>query len=270
MDQSSQFNQKYTYMFVLRNSRESAKLLDIFSLTAALYMGLVAVVCFIPFHIHWSLPMLCLCAYSTTPPPFHRLSSFSSCINLSFHNSCPCPFISLRLVTFSISPFSPFLSIDFALLILLSTPHSSFLPGLSGISLWRWIWSLCVSTATNAFRTSWNVGWPGVSLTRKRRRRNYYPCVCDPCFHLPLHFCHFYFGQFPPSFLFVSMLFLFHCPHTLNMLHSTLFFRSVIVSLPGFTAKLLKIVVVKIQILHMIKWLNAGFSKEPARSTCQI
>lgn len=61
--------------------------------------------------------------------------------------------------------------------------HSASFPTLSGISLWRWIWSQCASTATNACQTTWGAAWPSVSVTPKRRRRSrWYPCVCDALF----------------------------------------------------------------------------------------
>lgn len=62
----------------------------------------------------------------------------------------------------------------------LSHFHLCFLPALSGISLWRWIWSRCANTAMSASLMTWNVGWPSENVTQKRRRRNWYPCVCDP------------------------------------------------------------------------------------------
>lgn len=85
-------------------------------------------------------------------------------------------------------------------------PHLSLHHTLSGISLWRWIWSQCVSTATSACRTTWNGGWQSANVTRKRRRRNYwYPCVFDPPFLLFPHFCCSLFGQFPSSLFSVSI-----------------------------------------------------------------
>lgn len=62
----------------------------------------------------------------------------------------------------------------------LSHFHLCFLPALSGISLWRWIWSRCANTAMSASLMTWNVGWQSENVTQKRRRRNWYPCVCDP------------------------------------------------------------------------------------------
>lgn len=83
---------------------------------------------------------------------------------------------------------------------------ASFLT-LSGISLWRWIWSQCVSTATNACQTTWGAVWPSASVTQKRRRRSrWYPCVCDALF-LSARFHSCLFGQFPSPLLPVSFPF---------------------------------------------------------------
>lgn len=61
-----------------------------------------------------------------------------------------------------------------------SAVHLSIIPALSGINLLRWIWSLCANTASKDSQTIWDVGWPSVNVTQKRRRRNrWYPCVFD-------------------------------------------------------------------------------------------
>lgn len=129
-----------------------------------------------------------------SPPPtlplFLLILLFFSSLFLPPHCLSPPP---LQLPFYFSSPF-------------FYTPHHlSLLPAPSGISLWRWIWSRCVSTAMNACRTTWNAGWPSVNATQKRRWRNWYPSVCDPLFLLSPHFHCSSFGQFPSSFLSVSI-----------------------------------------------------------------
>lgn len=80
----------------------------------------------------------------------------------------------------------------------------SLSPAPAGKSLWRWIWSQFVSTATNACQMTWNAAWPSVNATLKRKRRNYWsPCVCDPLFLLCSHFHCSSFGQFLSALLFL-------------------------------------------------------------------
>lgn len=132
--------------------------------------------------------ILCLCGFVSPPLllfiipllcPAPLLLSLPSlnCLPFIFPLSPSC-FFPLFLPQ-CLSPLPPYLLF----------PHFSLLPAPSGISLWRWIWSRCVSTAMNACLTIWNAGWPSVNATQKKRRRNYwYPCVCDPPFLLSPHF----------------------------------------------------------------------------------
>lgn len=91
----------------------------------------------------------------------------------------------LSVVFSSISPVAYFSSLltpntSFSSWTTFSAVHLSIVPALSGINLLRWIWSLCANTASKDSQTIWDVGWPSVNVTQKRRRRNrWYPCVFD-------------------------------------------------------------------------------------------
>ena len=155
--------------------------------------------------------------------PLSSLSSSLFLVHLFLHFSWPLSnfllpsssylFVFLLILLFLASSSPP---CSFTPLII----HLSLLPALSGKSLWRWILSRCVSTATNACRMTWSAGWPSVSATRKRRRRNWYPCVCDPLFLLSPHFHCSSFGQFSSIFLSDFVFFLFHRHHISNMPHA--------------------------------------------------
>lgn len=180
---------------------------------------------FSPVHVHLSLIILWLWACFCTSPSLHH-PSFPWCFSCSTHSALSPTFLRLLPSHFSFSsfyffplllPFSSTSPTALPLLFPILLHPSPSLPPPSGISLWRWIWSQCVSTATNACRTTWNTGWPSANATQKRRRRNHwYPCVCDPLFLLSPHFHCSPFGQFPSPLLSMSML---HCHH--NMLRAT-------------------------------------------------
>lgn len=192
---------------------------NFFSFITTFCLWLFACLPFSPVHVHLSLII--------SVGLFLPLSSFSSSlflVLLLLHFSWP-------LSNFLLSSSSSYLFVFLLILLFLAssslpcsfTPliiHLSLLPALSGKSLWRWILSRCVSTATNACRTTWSAGWPSVSATRKRRRRNWYPCVCDPLFLLSPHFHYCSFGQFSSSFLSDFDLLLFHCHPVSNMPHT--------------------------------------------------
>lgn len=149
-------------------------------------------------------------------PVFSQLLSFPQSAPVSatvyFFTLCwLSSFLSLSLLPPLLTPtsslfFSFYLCLPISCLPPCASHLASFLT-LSGISLWRWIWSQCVSTATNACQTTWGAVWPSASVTQKRRRRSrWYPCVCDALFlSARFHYC--LFGQFPSPLLPVSFPF---------------------------------------------------------------
>lgn len=192
----------------------------------------VAVNCLFSFFF---LIILCLCGLVSPPLLVFVIAPLSTSMRLFLHFSCPCDVSNFPLSSshssffFSFFYFFPPLFLSphrlsppplqlpflFSSLFFHTLHHLSLLllPALSGISLWRWIWSQCVSTAMNACRTTWNADWPSVNATQKRRRRHWYPCVCDPLFLLSPHFHCSSLGQFPSSFLSVSIFLLCHRHH---------------------------------------------------------
>lgn len=150
---------------------------------------------------HLSFPSFCL--FSTNLHLFQQLyfylSADSLCISLF-------PFSQL----YRLPP--PLLSSSLFILCLFVFPASylAFFLALSGISLWRWIWSQCVSTATNACQTTWGAALPSASVTQKRRRRSrWYPCVCDALSICPLLLLSLWSVSF--SFAFFVFVFSFSC-----------------------------------------------------------
>lgn len=76
-------------------------------------------------------------------------------------------------------PLQTQFSIQFPLLF---ACFSSFVPdgGPAGTDLWRWTWSQCVNSVTNACRKSWNGAWRNVNATLANAERKPSPSVCNP------------------------------------------------------------------------------------------
>ncbi len=74
----------------------------------------------------------------------------------------------------------------------LVSPLSSFIVpdgGPAGTGLWRWTWSLCVNTVTNACRKISSAVWRNVNVTLVNGERKSSPSVCNPFLSFSFFIC---------------------------------------------------------------------------------